>query len=88
MFNLIDGKNMKQLTIKLEDFKSNSILLHIIEHGLNIHFECQSGYCGACRAKLISGEIKYINSPLAFIGKDQFLTCCSIPCSDIVIELL
>lgn len=78
---------MTQITIKLSDFDSSSILTHIIKNLFNIHFECRSGYCGACRAKLISGEVQYINDPLAFINKGEFLTCCTIPKTDLIIEI-
>lgn len=76
-----------QIIIKKEDFKSASILMHIIENGLNIHSECRAGYCGACRAKLIEGKVSYLNDPLAFINQGEFLTCCTIPETDLIIEL-
>lgn len=76
-----------QICIKLSEFNSNSILMYIIENGLNIHFECKQGYCGACRARLISGKVKYINDPLAFILDGEFLTCSTLPETDLVIEL-
>lgn len=75
----------KQIVIKKSEFKSASILMHIIENQLNIHFECQQGYCGACRAKLISGEVSYINDPLAFLMEGDFLTCSTLPKSDVIV---
>ena len=54
---------------------------------LEVNFHCREGYCGACRCKLVSGEVNYINEPLAFVRKGEFLPCCSVPVTDIEIEI-
>jgi ferredoxin len=52
-----------------------------------VNYQCREGYCGACRCKLVSGSVSYINEPLAFVRKGEILPCCSIPITDIEIEL-
>lgn len=67
---------------------SANTLLDALEHQqLEVNFHCREGYCGACRCKLLSGEVKYINEPLAFVRKGEFLPCCSVPVTDIEIEI-
>uniref|UniRef100_A0A486XVN6 Ferredoxin n=1 Tax=Rheinheimera sp. BAL341 TaxID=1708203 RepID=A0A486XVN6_9GAMM len=63
-------------------------LLGALEHHkFAINFQCREGYCGACRCKLLQGDIHYINEPLAFVRNGEFLPCCSIPLTDIEIEI-
>jgi ferredoxin len=52
-----------------------------------VHFQCREGFCGACRCKLISGQVEYLQQPLAFVRMGEFLPCCSIPLTDISIEI-
>lgn len=52
-----------------------------------VNYQCREGYCGACRCKLLSGSVSYLNEPLAFVRKGEILPCCSIPITDIEIEL-
>ncbi len=50
--------------------------------GLNPKFSCQSGVCGACRAKLDSGEV-HMRTRMALeddeIAKGSILTCQAVP---------
>lgn len=63
------------------------LLKHIEDQGIEVHYHCREGYCGACRTKLIQGEVEYITDPLAFIDDDEILPCCCKPTSDIHIQL-
>lgn len=45
---------------------------------INIHYHCREGFCGACRTKLIEGEVEYTTDPLAFIDDDEILPCCCV----------
>jgi ferredoxin len=45
---------------------------------VHIHYHCREGFCGACRTKLIEGEVEYTTDPLAFIDDDEILPCCCI----------
>lgn len=48
-----------------------------------LEYQCRIGICGACRCKLVSGEVSYINEPLAYIRHDEVLPCCCVPKQDI-----
>ena len=65
----------------------SSILETVEKNGLEIHSQCRDGFCGACRTKLIAGNVEYTSDPLAFFDDDEFLPCCSKPISDIKIEI-
>lgn len=65
----------------------DSLLECLEKHQIPANFHCRDGFCGACRTKLISGQVHYTTDPLAFIDDDEILTCCSKPCSDIRIVL-
>jgi uncharacterized protein len=41
-------------------------------------FDCRSGICGTCATRITSGDVDYIEEPLAPRGADQVLLCCSI----------
>ncbi|QBY06261.1 2Fe-2S iron-sulfur cluster binding domain-containing protein [Thalassotalea sp. HSM 43] len=61
----------------LEYFEANDI---------EIHYHCRDGFCGACRCNLVEGDIEYVNGePLAFIRDGEFLPCCSVPKTDIIV---
>lgn len=63
-------------------------LLNALEQQqLQVNFQCREGYCGACRCKLLSGEVRYLQEPLAFVRQGEFLPCCSVPLTDIAIEI-
>lgn len=63
-------------------------LLHALEQQqLQVNFQCREGYCGACRCKLLQGDVHYLQEPLAFVRRGEFLPCCSVPLTDITIEI-
>jgi ferredoxin len=64
-----------------------SLLDALEQQGFEPHYHCRDGYCGACRCKLIKGEIRYHIEPIAYIHPGEILTCCAIPDTDITIEL-
>lgn len=69
------------------DGNHRCVLDALEQQKLQVNFHCREGYCGACRCKLLSGEINYINEPLAFVRKGEFLPCCSVALTDIDIEI-
>ncbi|KKO50482.1 2Fe-2S ferredoxin [Arsukibacterium sp. MJ3] len=71
----------------LFDGSQLTILSCLEQQQQEVSYQCREGYCGACRCKLISGTIHYLNEPLAFVRKGEFLPCCSIPVTDIHIEI-
>jgi len=74
------------ITVQASD--SRTIWRGLTEQGVQVDRQCGQGYCGACKVKLISGEVRYTTDPLAFIGKGEVLTCCSIPVSPCNIEIM
>ncbi|MCC2615598.1 2Fe-2S ferredoxin-like protein [Aestuariibacter halophilus] len=44
--------------------------------GINLQYHCRDGFCGACRTKLLDGDVDYTTDPLAFIDDDEILPCC------------
>lgn len=64
--------------------EEQATLLEALEkHLINVEYQCRSGYCGACRTKLLKGKVIYCQKPLAFINSDEILPCCCIPVIDI-----
>jgi len=87
------SKNNDSFMVKIKDHKtvqhttSNTLLETIELHQIEIQYHCREGYCGACRSKLISGQVEYTTDPLAFIDDNEILPCCCIPISNIEIQL-
>lgn len=70
------------------DEQSDIPLLPQLEaQGHVVHFHCRAGFCGACRCKLVSGHVRYLQEPLAFVRRGEFLPCCSVPVTDITLEI-
>jgi len=67
--------------------KDKNILNTLERENIESHFHCRDGFCGACRCALKKGTVEYTQFPLAFIGNNEILTCCSFPTSNIVIEI-
>ncbi len=74
--------------VECVDAIADTTLLESLEHaGIQCHFNCRDGFCGACRTKLISGEVSYTLDPLAFIDDDEILPCCCKPVTDLKIDV-
>jgi len=68
--------------------KSEHCLLEVLElHAVEVDYQCRSGYCGACRLKLVKGEVAYCQPPLALINDDEILPCCCVPLTDIELDI-
>lgn len=62
-------------------------LLEAMEaNGMRAEYHCRDGHCGACRCTLISGEVEYDHSPLAFLNKGEILPCSCRAKTDVYIE--
>ena len=67
---------------------ADSTILQALEaHGLEVHYHCREGFCGACRTTLLQGEVEYTIEPLAYIDDHEILPCCCKAVTDIDIEL-
>lgn len=78
------SKNAKAFHIDVVDVgsliaTSETTLLTALEGAnVHIHYHCREGFCGACRTKLLEGEVAYTTDPLAFIDDDEILPCCCV----------
>ncbi|WP_413699659.1 class I ribonucleotide reductase maintenance protein YfaE [Psychromonas sp. KJ10-10] len=63
-----------------------TLLENLESQAINIEFHCRDGHCGACRCQLLSGEVEYINYPMAYVRDQDILTCCSKSTRDIKIK--
>lgn len=69
--------------------KRDATLLESLEaEGIEVHFHCREGFCGACRTILLNGKVKYLTDPLAYIDDDEILPCCCQALGDIDIKTL
>lgn len=85
-----------QVTIKPSDHTflveaGECILNAAIEAGFNLPYGCRNGACGACKGKLVKGEVDYgTHQPDALTDAEKLvrkaLFCCATPLSDVVIE--
>lgn len=60
------------LSLSAED----NLLDALIDSGHAVEYQCRGGYCGACRTKVISGQVEYDEPPLAHLDGDEILPCC------------
>jgi len=75
-----------QLELTVAAQSSDSLLDVLEAHQVDVHYHCRNGFCGACRTRLNSGTVEYINEPLAYVRAGDILPCCCIPTSDLDIE--
>lgn len=79
---------LKSSGAKLEYPENAASLLDVLEHyGISVEYQCRSGYCGACRCRMTSGEVMYRQQPLARINNGEILPCSCIPESDIELDI-
>ncbi|WP_404340207.1 class I ribonucleotide reductase maintenance protein YfaE [Pseudoalteromonas mariniglutinosa] len=69
------------------DSDCSSLLECLEQHQIDIPFQCREGYCGACRATLIEGNVDYNQEPLAFVRSGEVLLCCTKPNGKITIKI-
>ncbi len=72
---------------RLACLKDKTLLESLEAHQVEVHFQCREGFCGACRTKLIEGQVDYLTDPLAFIDDDEILPCCCVAKSDLKLKL-
>lgn len=60
----------------LQPIGGETLLETLERHGLAPEYQCRSGYCGACRTRLLAGTVRYLTPPLAFVAPGECLPCC------------
>lgn len=55
--------------------------------GLTPDFSCRAGICNSCECGLRSGKVKYVADALDPPAPGRVLICCTVPASDITLEL-
>ena len=64
-----------------------SVLQCLESQKIDVAYQCREGYCGACRATLLTGNVEYNEEPLAFVREGEILLCCCKPNGNISISL-
>lgn len=85
-----------KLQIQQRSFKINAadtLLQSALLHGLQIPHGCRAGGCGLCKCRLLSGNVKPHPEIIRALTIEEIrdgiiYACCSIPMTDIEIELL
>jgi CDP-4-dehydro-6-deoxyglucose reductase len=75
----------------IEAQEGRSVLDAALAAGLNLPHSCKSGHCASCRARLISGNVRYPNArPLGITEQEErqgyVLLCQARPLSDLRVE--
>lgn len=78
---------------EFDSHENETILSAAIRHGIALPHSCQSGVCGTCRARLVSGSIKqngeyddYVLSPEE-VAAGMILLCCNQAENDVVVDM-
>lgn len=64
-----------------------SLLASLERQQVALEYQCRSGFCGACRCRLLRGRVSYRQPPLAFLQADEILPCCCQVQQDIELDL-
>lgn len=71
----------------IDSLPDKTLLESLEAANVHIHYHCREGFCGACRTKLIEGEVNYTTDPLAYFDDDEILPCCCTPASALKIKV-
>jgi len=72
------------------DNRFSSILELAQEAGVEIETDCEQGFCGTCKMKLLSGKVNMSSDDgldEADLEQNMILPCVSIPRTDIVLKI-
>jgi ferredoxin len=69
-----------------------TVLSAILRSGASVLFGCRGGGCGACKMRLIAGEVDHGRCSAAVLSADEkrrgsFLSCQARPLGDLTVEL-
>lgn len=71
----------------IEEYET--ILESALKHGFTLPYSCRDGVCGACKGKVLQGQVDYGDGTAlteAEKAEGMALFCCAKPLSDLVIE--
>jgi ferredoxin len=69
----------------LWDPEATCLLDFIHAKGIDVDCMCLAGECGACKTRVIAGEVTYLQEPKIKPGKGYCLLCITVPKSDLVL---
>lgn len=52
-----------------------------------VRWACRSGVCHNCETSMVDGGVSYVTEPLQAPAEGRILICCSLPSSDVELEL-
>lgn len=59
--------------------------------GIDLPFGCRIGVCGTCTGRVLSGEMRHVESPRGLRERDSregyVLTCIAVPSTDCTVEV-
>jgi CDP-4-dehydro-6-deoxyglucose reductase len=68
-----------------------TVLDAALRQGINLRYGCRNGACGACKGKLLTGDIHYDDDPMALTDDDKeqnlVLFCQALADSELAIEV-
>lgn len=65
----------------------NTLLEFAEEQGLMADFSCRAGTCDSCKTMVLAGSTEYIFEPFQAPVDGSILLCCSVPKSNVTIDL-
>ncbi|MBV1776552.1 CDP-6-deoxy-delta-3,4-glucoseen reductase [Burkholderiaceae bacterium DAT-1] len=76
-------------TIAIEE--GETILDAAMRAGFNMPYGCRNGACGACKGKVLAGEVRHRDHSTSALNQTEVaaglaLFCCAVPEDDVVIE--
>jgi ferredoxin-NADP reductase len=66
---------------------SHSLLEFAEDQGLNPDYSCRQGSCDSCKTRIFAGEVRYILEPFERPEPGFALLCCSVPATDLELDL-
>ena len=59
--------------------QDGSLLDFAEAHGFTPEYGCRSGQCGACKARVVKGQVSYLSEYSATVEPGEILLCCAVP---------
>lgn len=64
-----------------------SLLAMLQAAGEPLASDCRNGTCGACRLRLVAGEVRQVIAPEWPLATREVLACCCVPASDLTLAI-